>query len=224
MGEKRLFLNGNLGGSTATDDDRPLLTQPSPPSSSDDLAEDFRPMRFVPGGTSDYPTSQDATIVLLQDPSSAIDMHTMYNNLAPPATTTTFSAANSILVHENLKTKSMFVKRYLKHNPFLNYLLPISCILVLLIIVYVFRDFPRKALQWIEGQEANSWLLIGIFMLLFVVVSFPVTVGYLVLIITSGYLFGAIKGLLIVIIGANFGVAVAHYAIRSLQNKLPVHK
>lgn len=99
-----------------------------------------------------------------------------------------------ILGHENLKTKSLFVKRYLKYNPFLTYLLPITCILVILVIVYVFKDFPRKALQWIESQEANSWMLFLLFMFLFIVVSFPVTVGYLVIIITSGYLFGFIKG------------------------------
>lgn len=134
------------------------------------------------------------------------------------------SSKSTVLNHENLRIKSLYVRRYLKHNPFINCLLPLSCICVLIVIVYLLKDFPKHALHWIENQEANSWLLVFWFLVLFVIVSFPVTVGYLVLIITSGYLFGFIKGLLVVVMGANFGVAVAHYVIKGLQNKLPVHK
>lgn len=130
----------------------------------------------------------------------------------------------SVLNHDNLRMKSLYVRRYLKHNPLINCLLPISCIGALVVIVYLLKDFPKHALQWIENQESNSWLLVFWFMVLFVVVSFPVTVGYLVLIITSGYLFGFFRGLLVVVMGANFGVLVAHCVIRSVQNKLPVHK
>ena len=131
----------------------------------------------------------------------------------------------TVLNHENLKMKSLFVRRYLKHNPLINCLLPLACICALVVIVYFLKDFPKHALAWLEQrQESNSWTLVSWFMVLFVVVSFPVTVGYLVLLITSGYLFGFFRGLLVVVTGANVGVAVAHYVIRSLQNKLPVHK
>lgn len=131
----------------------------------------------------------------------------------------------SVLNHDNLRIKSVLVRRYLKHNPLINCLLPLSCICAVVVIVYLLKDFPRHALAWIEErQEADSWTLVGWFMVLFVIVSFPVTVGYLVLLITSGYLFGFLQGLLVVVVGANFGVAVAHYVIKSLQNKLPVHK
>lgn len=131
----------------------------------------------------------------------------------------------TVLSHDNLRIKSVFVRRYLKHNPLINCLLPLACLCALVVIVYLLKDFPKHALNWIERrQEASSWTLICWFMVLFVVVSFPVTVGYLVLIITSGYLFGFFQGLLVVVVGANSGVAVAHYVIKSLQNKLPVHK
>lgn len=157
-----------------------------------------------------------------EDPSSHHHVHYCSKETLLP--TNVGKNKSTVLNHENLRIKSLYVRRYLKHNPFINCLLPLSCICVLIVIVYLLKDFPKHALHWIENQEANSWLLVFWFLVLFVVVSFPVTVGYLVLIITSGYLFGFIKGLLVVVMGANFGVAVAHYVIKGLQNKLPVHK
>lgn len=130
----------------------------------------------------------------------------------------------SLLTQDNLHIKSQYVRRYLKYNPLLNCLLPLSCIVALVVLVFLLKDFPKHALQWIERQEADSWSMVLWFLVFFVIVSFPVTVGYLVLIITSGYLFGFFKGLLVVVVGANFGVAVAHYVIKSFQSKLPVHK
>lgn len=121
--------------------------------------------------------------------------------------------------------KSVFVRRYLKHNPLMNCLLAVCCIAVVIVLVFLLKDFPKHALAWIEQrQESNNWELVGCFMILFVLVSFPVFFGYLVLLISSGYLFGFLRGLLVVVVGANFGVAVAHYVIKSVQNKLPVHK
>uniref|UniRef100_T1DEC8 Putative plasma membrane protein n=1 Tax=Psorophora albipes TaxID=869069 RepID=T1DEC8_9DIPT len=114
------------------------------------------------------------------------------------------------------------LQRFVSRNPVLNYLLPVCVIAVLVFVIYAFRDYAKSSLYWIETQ--NSWIIFGIFLCLFAIVSFPVTVGYLVLIISSGYLFGFIKGLLTVIIGANLGVAIAHNTIKSLQSKLPIHK
>ncbi|KPI97179.1 Transmembrane protein 64 [Papilio xuthus] len=54
--------------------------------------------------------------------------------------------------------------------------------------------------------------------------SFPVTIGYLVLIITSGYLFGIVKGLGTVVVSANFGVAVAHFTLKMLRGYLPLDR
>ncbi len=48
--------------------------------------------------------------------------------------------------------------------------------------------------------------------------------GYLVLIISSGYLFGFVKGIFVVILGANLGVAIAHNTIKSIQGRLPIHR
>uniref|UniRef100_A0A1Q3EUB0 Putative conserved plasma membrane protein n=1 Tax=Culex tarsalis TaxID=7177 RepID=A0A1Q3EUB0_CULTA len=114
------------------------------------------------------------------------------------------------------------LQRFISRNPVLNYLLPVVVVAVLIFVIYAFRDYAKSILYWIETQ--NSWIIFGIFLCLFTIVSFPVTVGYLVLIISSGYLFGFIKGLLTVVIGANLGVAIAHNTIKSMQSRLPIHK
>lgn len=114
------------------------------------------------------------------------------------------------------------LQRFVARNPVLNYLLPVVVVAVLIFVIYAFRDYAKSILYWIETQ--NSWIIFGIFLCLFTIVSFPVTVGYLVLIISSGYLFGFIKGLLTVVIGANLGVAIAHNTIKGMQSRLPIHK
>ena len=90
------------------------------------------------------------------------------------------------------------------------YLLPIICIGVIVTFYYFSIDYLTVLLLWIETQ--NVWLIFVIFILFFVIVSFPVAVGYLVLIITSGYLFGCAKGLGTVMIGANVSLFVHRFA------------
>lgn len=109
-----------------------------------------------------------------------------------------------------------------QRKPMLNLLLPLCLLIVIMLLIYSFRDTAKGVLLWIETQ--NTWIIFVIFLCMFIIVSFPVTVGYLVLIIASGYLFGFIRGLLTVMIGANLGVAIAHNTIKSLQSKLPIHK
>ncbi|EAL38667.3 AGAP012406-PA, partial [Anopheles gambiae str. PEST] len=109
-----------------------------------------------------------------------------------------------------------------QRRPMFSYLLPLCLLIGIMLLIYTFRDTAKGVLFWIETQ--NTWIIFVIFLCMFTVVSFPVTVGYLVLIIASGYLFGFIRGLLTVVIGANLGVAIAHNTIKSLQSKLPVHK
>ncbi|XP_055627275.1 transmembrane protein 64 [Toxorhynchites rutilus septentrionalis] len=143
------------------------------------------------------------------------------HNLQLQQTGTSTSKAPST---SNMRDSYCFYQsqRFISRNPVLNYLLPLCAITVLVFVIYAFRDYAKTILYWIETQ--NSWIIFGIFLCLFTIVSFPVTVGYLVLIISSGYLFGFIKGLLTVVIGANLGVAIAHNTIKSLQSKLPLQK
>lgn len=82
----------------------------------------------------------------------------------------------------------------------------------------------KTLLSWIEIQ--NPWLIFVCFIFLFAIVSFPppFPIGYLILIITSGYLFGFAKGLFTVVLGANLGAGIAHVTIKSMQSKLPIQK
>lgn len=105
---------------------------------------------------------------------------------------------------------------------YLSYLVPISLLALILIVGYLTRNYAKALLFWIETQ--NSWLIFVIFMALFTLVSFPIVVGYLVLLITAGYLFGFWRGWLTVILGANMGIAIAHATIRACRHRISVHK
>lgn len=87
-------------------------------------------------------------------------------------------------------------------------------------IVFVCKDYIKVLLQWIEHQ--NGWMIAVIFIGLFTVVSFPIVIGYLFLIVASGYLFGAVHGIAIVILSANLGIAIAHVTLGLLSTRLPI--
>ncbi|KAI8033194.1 hypothetical protein M5D96_014052 [Drosophila gunungcola] len=111
---------------------------------------------------------------------------------------------------------------FLTRNWYLGCLVP-ACILAALIFVgWATRDYARQLLFWIEMQ--NPWLTFAVYMALFALVSFPVVVGYFVLLVTAGYLFGCLRGWFTVILGANLGIAVAHATIRSCRHRIPVQR
>ncbi|XP_043261345.1 transmembrane protein 64 [Colletes gigas] len=87
-------------------------------------------------------------------------------------------------------------------------------------IVFVCRDYIKVLLYWIEHQ--NIWIVAIIFIALFTVVSFPIVIGYLFLIIASGYLFGILRGIMMVVLSANLGIAIAHITLSALSSKLPL--
>lgn len=87
-------------------------------------------------------------------------------------------------------------------------------------IVFICRDYIKLLLYWIEHQ--SGWVITIIFVALFTVVSFPIVIGYLFLIIASGYLFGIIRGIMIVVLSANLGIAIAHATLSALSSKLPI--
>lgn len=114
------------------------------------------------------------------------------------------------------------VFRILRRSTVLKILLPVASIILTFMLISAFKHTTKDLLQWIETQ--NLWATCFIFLLLFTLVSFPVAVGYLVLIISCGYMFSLWRGLLVAIIGANLGVAIAHYSLRSLHRYLPIHR
>ncbi|XP_011557407.3 transmembrane protein 64 isoform X1 [Plutella xylostella] len=101
-----------------------------------------------------------------------------------------------------------------------NIVISILLLTCLILVLYFFKEYLKTILYWVDNQD--PWIVFLLFMGLFLVVSFPVTIGYLVLIITSGYLFGILKGFGTVLVSANFGVAVAHFTLKALRKYLPL--
>lgn len=91
-----------------------------------------------------------------------------------------------------------------------------------MIILLTFKDYAKAILFWIEKQ--SPFVIFIVMLILFTIVSFPIVVGYLVLIISSGYLLGMLQGLLTVILGANLGVFIAHNIIKAVHSIYPVHR
>lgn len=120
------------------------------------------------------------------------------------------------------RKKSLWAK--INKRPCFSYLfnIVVSVLLLtcLILVLYFFKEYLRVILVWVDEQ--NPWIIFLLFMGLFLLVSFPVAIGYLLLIITSGYLFGIVKGLGTVLVSANFGVAVAHFTLKALRNYLPL--
>lgn len=87
-------------------------------------------------------------------------------------------------------------------------------------IVFICKDYIKVLLFWIEHQ--NIWIITVIFVALFTVVSFPIVIGYLFLIVASGYLFGIVRGIMMVVLSANLGIAIAHITLGAFSSKLPI--
>lgn len=112
--------------------------------------------------------------------------------------------------------------KLLRRNTILKLLLPVTFVILIVMLLIAFKSSTKVVLIWIDSQ--NLWITFTIFMLLFTLVSFPFAFGYLVLLISSGYLFGALRGFLVAVMGANIGIAIAHYTIKRMQKRLPFHR
>lgn len=103
-----------------------------------------------------------------------------------------------------------------------NIVISILLLTCLVLLLYFFKEYLKSILFWVDSQDPRIVFLL--FMGLFLIVSFPVTIGYLILIITSGYLFGIVKGMGTVLVSANFGVAVAHFTLKAFREYLPIDR
>lgn len=114
------------------------------------------------------------------------------------------------------------IKNMLIRSSLLTYIIPVLVLSALIFLAYFTRDYTKKLLFWIETQ--NYWIIFIVYILLFIAVSFPIIVGYLVLIVTAGYLLGTARGLLTVILGANIGIAIVHITIKNIRYRLPLQR
>jgi len=89
-----------------------------------------------------------------------------------------------------------------------------SAFVIAMIIIFMIigRDYIKYLLLSLE--ETNLWISFVIFTLLFTVVSFPMTWGYILLNVAAGYLYGILAGVLIIIVCALVGITIAHIIIR----------
>lgn len=74
------------------------------------------------------------------------------------------------------------------------------------------RDYIKYVLLSLE--KSNLWISLVIFSLLFTVVSFPMTWGYILLNVACGYLYGLLLGIVIVVMCALCGLTTAHLLIK----------
>jgi protein maelstrom len=89
-------------------------------------------------------------------------------------------------------------------------------------IVFECKDYLKSILLWIENQD--SILIYLIFIILFTLVSFPFTWGYIFLNLACGYLFGILKGLIVVVTTAILGIIIAHYIIRNYLAEFAIQR
>jgi len=75
------------------------------------------------------------------------------------------------------------------------------------------RQYVFKAIDVLKKVDVA--LQCFLFLLFFVICSFPLMWGYIVLVISAGFLHGAVKGSAIVIVSAGAGVTISHIILSS---------
>lgn len=79
---------------------------------------------------------------------------------------------------------------------------------ILAIGVVIFcRQYLKDFLHWL--QQLDKWISGIVFVLMFTIVSFPMTWGYIMLNLAAGYLYGFIVGLVTVSLSVLFGVTIS---------------
>ncbi|CAH1382174.1 transmembrane protein 64 [Tenebrio molitor] len=115
----------------------------------------------------------------------------------------------------NTKTRICFVS--LKRLIAIIFALITGLCVVLLCKIYI-----KFILLWLEDQDP---IVISITLsVLFVLVSLPISIGYIVLVAAEGYLFGFVRGMILTVIGANFGILVAHNILKLLGHHKSIYK
>lgn len=71
----------------------------------------------------------------------------------------------------------------------------LSTLVVIGFILVLCKTYIKFVLMWLEKQD--DFVIAATVCVLFVIVSLPVSVGYIVLVLASGYLFGIARGLLL---------------------------
>lgn len=86
--------------------------------------------------------------------------------------------------------------------------------LLLALFLFICKTYLRSTLLWLEIQPVPVITLA--LALLYTVAALPIAVGYIVIVLASGYLFGFASGLAFTVVGANVGLAIAHTLLRCM--------
>lgn len=75
------------------------------------------------------------------------------------------------------------------------------------------REYLGSILVWLESLP--TWLGIFIFIMCYIIVSFPFMMGVVVLNLAAGYLYGMLDGTLICLFGSAIGALIATQACKT---------
>ena len=84
------------------------------------------------------------------------------------------------------------------------------------------RDYVKYALLTLE--ESDIWISFVIFTVLFTIVSFPMTWGYILFNIAAGYLYGFKVGVVTVMFCALSGLSIAHFVTKTCLQDFVIRK
>lgn len=114
------------------------------------------------------------------------------------------------------------IKSWLCYISLWRFLTIICSFFVIAVVLVLCKAYIRAVLLWLEDQ--NSLIVAITICFLYIIVSLPISVGYIVLVVAGGYLFGITNGLLLAIIGANFGLLIAHNIIKLFGHHHTIHR
>ncbi|WAR12133.1 TMM64-like protein [Mya arenaria] len=89
-------------------------------------------------------------------------------------------------------------------------------------LLVVCREYIKNLLLWMENLDLISSFVI--FTLLYIIVSFPMAWGVILLMIACGYLYGLVYGPIVVEVCSAIGVAVAHVSMKKFCRSFIIRK
>ncbi|XP_017779878.1 PREDICTED: transmembrane protein 64 [Nicrophorus vespilloides] len=114
------------------------------------------------------------------------------------------------------------LKSVLCHLSIFNAITLFTLVSILLLALYLCKTYIRSVLFWLENQDSSIISLTIIF--LFTIVALPISVGYIVLVVANGYLFGVVNGFCMTVVGANLGLLFAHYILKLVAHHHSVRR
>ena len=89
-------------------------------------------------------------------------------------------------------------------------------------LLVVCRDYIKDLLVWMENVDLTISFVI--FTILYIIVSYPIAWGVILLMIACGYLYGLIYGPIVVLVCSAIGVGVAHVTMKRFCRSFIIKK